>query len=48
MNLQLQYRATEQVTAAIGGQNLLDENYQLAIGFPEQGRTLYAKLQVAF
>lgn len=48
VNLQLQYRASEQITAAIGGQNLLDENYQLAVGFPEQGRTLYAKLQVAF
>ena len=48
VNLQVQYRATEQITAAIGGQNLLDENYQLAVGFPEQGRTFYAKLQVAF
>lgn len=48
LNLQLQYQTTDSIAVAVGGRNLLDENYQLAIGYPEEGRSLYAKLQLAF
>lgn len=45
-NLQVEYRPMSGVDLAIGGRNLLDENYQLAHGFPESGRTWFAKLRV--
>ena len=48
LNLQLQYRASERFQAALGGRNLLDRNYSIADGYPEPGRTLYAKLQFSF
>jgi iron complex outermembrane recepter protein len=48
LNLQAQYAATENVVVALGGRNLLDEDFQLADGFPEAGRTLFAKLQITF
>jgi len=48
VNLQLQYRATEKLSFAAGGRNLFDDNYQLAVGFPEPGRTLYVKMQLGF
>ena len=47
-NLQLQYRINPTTELAIGGRNLLDENYQLAFGYPEEGRTYYAKLRLDF
>lgn len=46
-NLQLQYRH-ESFEFALGGRNLLDENYQLAWGFPEPGRTWFAKLRFSY
>ncbi|WP_129775782.1 TonB-dependent receptor plug domain-containing protein [Peristeroidobacter soli] len=47
-NLQVQYRANEAWELAVGARNLLDENYQLAFGYPEQGRTYYAKFKLDF
>jgi iron complex outermembrane receptor protein len=47
-NLQVQYRANDAWELAVGARNLLDENYQLAFGYPEQGRTYYAKLKLNF
>lgn len=47
-NLQARYRISETMELAIGGRNLLDENYQLAFGYPEEGRTYYAKLRLDF
>jgi outer membrane cobalamin receptor len=44
----MQFRATQNIVAMLGGRNLLDKNFQLADGFPEVGRTLFAKLQVTF
>jgi len=48
VNLQAQFRATDNVVAAVGGRNLLDKNFELADGFPEPGRTMFAKLQITF
>lgn len=47
-NLQAEYRSSEGWDIVIGGRNLLDENYQLAHGFPEPGRTWFAKLKVPY
>lgn len=47
-NLQAQYRFGERWELAIGGRNLLDAHYQLAFGYPEAGRTYYAKLRLDF
>ena len=33
---------------AMGATNLLDQNYQLAQGFPEAGRQFYANARVRF
>ncbi|MBB6092147.1 iron complex outermembrane receptor protein [Povalibacter uvarum] len=46
-NLQFQY-AAEHWEVAVGGRNLADENYQLAYGYPEQGRTWFAKFKAFF
>jgi iron complex outermembrane receptor protein len=32
----------------LGARNLLDENYELAWGFPEAGRSVYAKIRMSF
>lgn len=48
VGLQVQYRAGESWQAAIGGRNLLDENYQLADGYPNPGRGFYAKVNFNF
>jgi len=47
-NLQVQYRGGESWELALGGRNLLDKNYQLAYGYPEEGRTYYAKFKLDF
>ena len=47
-NLQVSYRNAAGWEIALGGRNLLDENYQLAYGFPEPGRTWFAKLRVSY
>lgn len=46
-NLQLQYRH-EAFELAVGGRNLLDEDYQLAWGLPEPGRTWFAKVRFSY
>ena len=38
----------EGIDVAVGAHNLLDENFELAYGYPEQGRNYYAKLKAAF
>jgi iron complex outermembrane receptor protein len=47
-NLQVQYRGGDSWELAVGARNLLDKNYQLAFGYPEQGRTYYAKFKLDF
>jgi iron complex outermembrane receptor protein len=48
VNIQAEYRFNENVSAAIGGTNLTDENYELAEGFPEAGRQFFANARVKF
>jgi iron complex outermembrane receptor protein len=33
---------------AVGGTNLLDQNYELADGFPEAGRMFFANIRSKF
>ena len=47
-DLQVDYQVTESVRASLGGRNLLDRNYELADGFPEQGRSMYFKFRMDF
>jgi iron complex outermembrane receptor protein len=53
VDLQAQYSGSQfgngsSWQAAIGASNLLDENFELAHGFPEPGRSFYAKLKLTF
>ncbi len=48
LNVQAEYQLSENMTAAIGGTNLLDENYELAEGFPEPGRQFFANVRARF
>ena len=48
LNLQVDYQVVKGVDVALGAHNLLDKNFELAYGFPEQGRNYYLKLKAAF
>lgn len=48
VNFQAEYAFDPNTSLAIGGTNLLDENYQLADGFPEPGRQFFANLRARF
>lgn len=48
VNLQAQWDVADNLRLALGARNLTDELYELAWGFPEQGRSFYAKVQVGF
>jgi iron complex outermembrane receptor protein len=48
LNLQVQYRGSELWEIALGGSNLTDENIELAQGYPEPGRSFYARLRLSF
>lgn len=48
LNLQAQWDVADNARIALGGRNLADELYELAWGFPQQGRSFYAKIQVDF
>lgn len=47
-NLQMEYRSAAGWDAVIGARNLLDDDYQLTHGFPEPGRTWFAKFKIAY
>jgi iron complex outermembrane receptor protein len=47
-NLQLTWRPIESLEAVLVARNLLDENFQLAAGFPEPGRSLFTKVRLKF
>jgi len=47
-NLQVTWRPLDNVEAVLGARNLLDENFELAAGFPEPGRSLFTKVRVRF
>lgn len=48
LNFQAEFRANEHVRFSVGGRNLLDKDYELAWGYPEQGRTMFAKVQLDY
>ena len=48
LNFQAEYEFTDSFTTAIGATNLLDQNYELAEGFPEPGRQFYATARAKF
>ncbi len=48
LNVQAEYKFSENFSAAIGGTNLTDENYELVEGFPEAGRQFFANARVKF
>jgi iron complex outermembrane receptor protein len=48
VNFQAEYAFDGNTSLAIGGTNLLDENYELADGFPEPGRQFFANLRARF
>ena len=47
-NLQIQYRGSELWELAVGATNLTDEDFQLAHGYPEPGRSAYVRLRLTF
>ena len=48
LNLQVEYRGDDSWSIAGGGTNLLDEDFQLAHGYPEPGRSAYLRLRLEF
>ncbi|MFA5957428.1 hypothetical protein [Hyphomicrobium sp.] len=48
VNFQAKYAFNSNTTFAIGGTNLLDENYAVAEGFFEPGRQFFANLRARF
>ncbi|MFT3732686.1 MAG: TonB-dependent receptor [Hyphomicrobium sp.] len=48
VNIQAEYAFNPNTTLALGGTNLLDQNYSLAEGFPEPGRQFFANLRARF
>lgn len=48
VNFDLAYALDSGVELALGARNLRDENYEVAWGFPEPGRSVYAKLRVRY
>ena len=47
-NIQASYRVTDNFEVAGGVKNLLDQNYELAWGLPQPGRTFYMKARATF
>ncbi len=48
VNLQTQWDVADNLRVALGARNLTDALYELAWGFPQPGRSFYAKLEVEF
>src|SRR5690606_18923442 len=48
VNLDATYRFANDLELALGVRNLLDDNYELAWGFPQPGRAIYTKLRMTF
>lgn len=42
------YQLTEQWQISAGAKNLLDQNYQLAVGYPEMGRNFFIKARFVY
>ena len=48
VNVDATYVATRGLEIAAGFKNLTDDEYELAWGFPQPGRSLYLKTKVTF
>jgi iron complex outermembrane receptor protein len=48
VNLEAEYAFTDGITLNVGAANLLDEDYALAEGFPEPGRTFFANMRARY
>ena len=48
LNLDATYTAARNLELSVGFKNLLDDNYELAWGFPQPGRTFYIKTRMLF
>lgn len=48
LNFQAAYQFNPGFTVEAGVRNILDQNYQLAYGFPEPGRTFFLNAKVTF
>jgi len=48
LNFNAEYQLFDNTTVAVGATNLLDQNYELADGFPEPGRQFYANARARF
>src|SRR5262249_14467196 len=46
LELAAQYSVARNFDVALGFKNLMDQNYELAWGFPQPGRTFYVKTRV--
>ena len=47
-NLRVDFEVIDGVTIGVGGRNLFDDNYQLADGFPEPGRSFFASVRARY
>lgn len=48
VNLRIDYELLNGVEVGVGARNLLDDNYTLADGFPEQGRSFFVSLRAQY
>lgn len=48
VNLRLDYEVIDGVDLGVGARNLLDDDYELAQGFPEEGRSFFASLRARY
>jgi len=46
LDLSAQYTVVRNVDVVVGFKNLTDQNYELAWGFPQPGRTFYVRMRV--
>ncbi|CAI3942133.1 Outer membrane receptor for ferrienterochelin and colicins (FepA) (PDB:2HDF) (PUBMED:16468998) [Commensalibacter communis] len=48
LSTSVMYKLTEQIEISAGAKNLLDQNYQLAIGYPKMGRNFFVKVRFVY
>lgn len=47
-NLRIDHQLIDGIEVGVGARNLLDDNYQLADGFPEEGRSFFASIRARY
>ncbi len=48
LNLDATYAVARSLELSLGFKNLLDDSYELTLGFPQAGRTFYMKTRMLF